>query len=143
MWFDRVWRPISNQIRRLSAWWRRPKSQSSRPDLFVRDIERLTRDIDSAMSDMRFMVRPHAGLNVLLPTRLNLLRIDPGYLEVADSATFKVLGAACERCPSWRKCARDLARGDATTGLKSYCLNAEVIDTLIVGRFGVWTDAVV
>ena len=143
MWYDRLWRPISNLIRRLSAWSRRPISQSSEPDLFARDVERLTRDIDAAMSDMRFMIQPHAGPNVLLPTRLNLLRIDPGYLEVADIATFKMMDAACERCPSWRKCARDLARGDATAGLKSYCLNAEVIDTLIVGRLGVWTDAVV
>ena len=142
MWFDRIWHPISNLRHRLSAWCTRPRDRSAQPDPFERDAERLTRDIDAAMSDMRFITQPYAGPRILLPNRLRLLGIDPGYLQVADGERLKVLEDACGRCPSWRKCARDMARGDAVTGLNSYCSNAETIDTLIVARLGVWTDAV-
>ena len=134
MWFQPAWHPIRHLRRRLLPRWRHPGEPLDALGASVRDAERLTRDIDAAMSDMRFVIRPHAGPNILLPARLDLLGIDPGYLEVADRETFETLGASCDRCPSWRRCARDLASGDAATGLKGYCLNAETIDALIIDR---------
>jgi hypothetical protein len=38
----------------------------------------------------------------------------------------------CATCKSSRQCARDLARGDAQTGMETYCLNAPTVDSLIV-----------
>jgi hypothetical protein len=37
-------------------------------------------------------------------------------------------------CKWARRCERDLARGDAQTGMDSYCLNAATMDALIVSR---------
>lgn len=136
MWFQPAWHPIRHLRRRLLPSGTQPGRRYDALGADVRDAERLTRDIDAAMSDMRFVIRPHAGPNILLPAKLDLLGIDPGYLEVADSEAFKALGAACDRCPNWRRCARDLARGDATTGLKGYCLNAAAIDALVIERLG-------
>lgn len=93
--------------------------------------ERLTRDVDAAMADMPLLLRPNAGPESLMPTRLDLLGLDPGYLRAARPDTYEALQLACATCPSWRACARDLARGNATRGLGSYCLNAARIDALI------------
>jgi hypothetical protein len=122
----------------LSAVRRKEPDQEYR-DPRLRDVERLTRDIDAAMSDMRLLTRQNAGPDSLMPARLELLGLDPGYVRVADPDTYEALRRTCATCPSWRACARDLAPrngspGNATRGLSSYCLNAGRIDALILER---------
>jgi hypothetical protein len=105
--------------------------QNTQTDIRFLDVEQLTRDVDAAMADMPLLIRPNAGPESLMPTRLDLLGLDPGYLRVARPDTYEALQLACVTCPSWRACARDLARGNATRGLGGYCLNAARIDALI------------
>jgi hypothetical protein len=119
---------------RLQAVLRRKEPGPTQRDPRLLDVERLTRDVDAAMADMRLLTRPNAGPDSLMPTRLDLLGLDPGYLRVAHPDTYEALQCSCAACPSWRACARDLARGNATRGLGSYCLNAARIDALIVER---------
>ena len=118
----------------LQAVLRQKETDSALRDPRLLDVEQLTRDVDAAMADMRLLTRPNAGPDSLMPARLELLGLDPGYLRVARPDTYETLRRACTACPSWRACARDLARGNATRGLDSYCLNAARIDALIVER---------
>ena len=119
----------------LRRWCRRISAAISRQNaqagIRFLDVEQLTRDVDAAMADMPLLLRPNAGPESLMPTRLDLLGLDPGYLRAARPETYEALQLACATCPSWRACARDLARGNATRGLGSYCLNAARIDALI------------
>jgi len=69
-----------------------------------------------------------------MPERLRQLGIDPAYVKIARTATYRDLERVCVSCSSARRCARDLANGDAQTGMASYCLNAPTIDCLIVDR---------
>jgi hypothetical protein len=117
----------------LSAVRRKEPDQEHR-DPRLRDVERLTHDIDAAMADMRLLTRPNPGPDSLMPARLELLGLDPGYVRVADPDTYEAMRQTCAACPSWRACARDLAHGNATRGLGSYCLNTARIDALIVER---------
>ena len=118
----------------LQAVSRRKEPGTAHRDPRLRDVELLTRDIDAAMADMRLLTRQNAGPDSLMPARLELLGLDPGYVRVANPDTYEAMRRTCAACPSWRACARDLARGNATRGLGSYCLNAARIDALILAR---------
>jgi len=76
----------------------------------------------------------HPGPSELMPLRLTLLHLDPGYLRLARTATFAELERVCASCKAWRLCKNDLERGDYETGMGSYCLNAMTIDNLVVER---------
>jgi hypothetical protein len=67
-----------------------------------------------------------------MPERLRQLGIDPAYVKYARTATYRDLERVCATCKSAGRCARDLATGDAQTGMNSYCLNAHTIDLLTV-----------
>ena len=98
------------------------------------DAEAMARDFDAAMLDMRYLIRPNAGPEVLLPVRLRLLGMGPASLEANGGETLASLKLVCGRCKSWRECARDMAREDGLRGLSSYCINAGAIDALGAGR---------
>lgn len=118
---------------RLTGWFARHRGMSGFDALGPRAAERLVQDVGHAMSDMAAIARPHAGSDVLLPQRLEAIGIDPAYLQATERATFREMEIACARCTNWRRCARDLARGDVQVGLDSYCLNADTIDDALLG----------
>ena len=99
------------------------------------DADALIHDLNNSLSDMPLITRPNAGPSTLLPRRLRLLGLDPGFVAVAQPETFSKLEAACSACPSWRRCARDLARNDVTAGMECYCLNAAALDELLIEKF--------
>ncbi len=76
----------------------------------------------------------HPGPSELLPRRLQQLGLDVGYLRLCRTATYQDFERTCAFCKAWRRCARDLADGDAQTGMQSYCLNGPAIDVLVVDR---------
>jgi len=69
---------------------------------------------------------------VLMPRRLQQLGLDPGYAKVCCTSTYQDLERVCASCTSRRLCARDLARGDVESGMRSYCPNRATIDALVV-----------
>lgn len=74
----------------------------------------------------------HEGPTELMPARLRELGIDPAFVKYARTETYRDLERACATCKSWRRCANDLAKGDAQAGMDSYCLNGPTIDSLTV-----------
>jgi hypothetical protein len=126
---------IASAGTQLRQWISATRSkENAQPEPWFHDVERMTRDIDAAMADMRLLIRPNAGPDSLMPVRLELLGLDPGYLRATRPETYAALQLTCATCPSWRACARDLAHDNAARGLGSYCLNAARIDALIIER---------
>jgi hypothetical protein len=119
-----TWSISSAFARILDRAAERYRAHKSARDLIGLDhdeVERILRDVNLNMSDM-------------LPQRLQLVGLDPHYIAATDIATYRDLQRSCMSCRSWRRCARDLARGEAQVGLASYCLNSQLIDGLLVGR---------
>lgn len=92
----------------------------------------LAEDIGLHETDLRRFNCTYDGPSKLMPVRLGALDIDPGFVKHARTAIYRDMERVCATCKSSRQCARDLARGDAQTGMESYCLNAPTIDALIV-----------
>jgi uncharacterized protein YjiS (DUF1127 family) len=92
----------------------------------------LADDVGLSGTDLRRFNCAHEGPTELMPARLRELGIDPAFVKYARTETYRDLERVCVTCKSWRRCARDLAKGDAQTGMDSYCLNAPTIDSLTV-----------
>ena len=67
-----------------------------------------------------------------MPKRLKALGLDPAFFKCARTATYRDMERVCGTCKSWRRCARDLAKGDVQAGMQGYCLNAPTIDALTI-----------
>ncbi len=119
---------------RLNCWYAQHKVAREFQALEPTEAERILQDVGLSMSDMPAITKPNAGPSVLLPQRLETVGLDPLYLKTEQRSVYRDLERACMRCPKWRRCARDLARGDAQTGLEHYCENAATIDALLLDR---------
>ena len=131
-WFETS--AIGRRWEAIGAWFRGQKLIQELSALPHDETERILHDIGLSMSDMPALTHPNCGPSILLPQRLEKVGLDPDFVEKCDPMTFHDLQLSCVRCNSWRRCARDLARGDVQSGLDTYCLNAHVIDSLVVNR---------
>ena len=98
------------------------------------ELQRIAQDVGVSVSDLRIIAAAHPGPSELLPLRLELLGLDPGYVRSAQTATYRDLERTCAMCTAQRRCARDLANGDVQAGMDSYCLCSQIIDALAVDR---------
>jgi len=97
------------------------------------ELHKMAPDIGLSPTTLWSLSCIHPGPSELMPQRLKQLGLDPGYVQVALTSTYRDLERVCANCKAWRCCARDLANGDVQAGMSSYCLNAFTIDTLTVG----------
>lgn len=98
------------------------------------ELQCIAREVGVSVSDLRIVAAAHPGPSELLPRRLALLGLDPAYVKSALTATYRDLERTCAMCTAWRRCARDLANGDAQAGTDGYCLCSPTIDALTVGQ---------
>jgi hypothetical protein len=98
------------------------------------ELHRMAQEVGLSSTDLRSFSCSHPGPSELMPRRLQQLGLDPAYVKFARTATYQDLERVCATCTAWRRCARDLAHGDAQTGMRNYCLNAPTIDALTVDR---------
>lgn len=94
----------------------------------------IARDVGLSDSEPRAIAEAYRDPGELLPLRLELLGLDPGFVKSAQIATYRDMERTCAICKVWRLCARDVAAGDAQAGMGTYCLNSESIDALTVER---------
>jgi hypothetical protein len=123
-----------NLMQRLRTWLSGEEVVAVERDPAAAVVDTVRRDIDVSLVDMALITHPNAGPMVLLPERLSMLGLDPLYLQTAEADVYRELQDACGQCPKWRRCARDLGRGDAATGLQRYCYNSAAIDDLLIAR---------
>jgi hypothetical protein len=131
---------LSNQVvfRNLCEKWRRMlREERSLVELAAHppsELQCIGQDVGVSESDLRIIAAAHWGPGELLPLRLELLGLDPGYVRRALTATYRDLEKKCAMCTAWRRCTRDLAKGDPQAGMDTYCLNSETIDALTVDQ---------
>jgi hypothetical protein len=118
-------------------WQRMRRNRRSMAELVSlppNEIRHRAQDVGLNHADLRSLGCSQPGPTQLMPWRLQQLGIDPTYVNVAETATYQDLERVCSACKAWRRCARDLAKGDVQAGMGSYCLNAFTIDMLTVDR---------
>jgi len=99
------------------------------------DLHRIAQDVGISERDLRSLTTcSHPGPSELMPKRLQYLGLDPAFVKHALTATYRDMERVCGTCKSWRRCERDLAKGDIQAGMQTYCLNASTIDALTVDR---------
>jgi hypothetical protein len=96
------------------------------------ELQHLAQGIPLSPAAQRLASCSHPDPTELMPRRLQQLGLDPAYLKVDRTATYRDLERVCAVCKDWRRCARDLANDDVQAGMNGYCLNAFTIDTLTV-----------
>lgn len=125
-------------LSRLRLRWQRAcEDRKSRAELQAcppGELYRIAQDVGLNDTDLRSLDASHPGPGELMPQRLQQLGLDPAFVRHARTAAYRDLERVCASCKAWRRCARDLASGDAESGMRSYCLNAPAIDALIVER---------
>jgi hypothetical protein len=120
-------------------WRRLQRRRSSLTELAVcpaSELQRVAQDAGVSVSDLRTIAAAHCGPSRLLPLRLERLGLDPGYVRSEQTAAYRDLERTCAMCKAWRRCARDLAKGDVQAGMDSYCLASPTIDALAVDEAG-------
>jgi hypothetical protein len=98
------------------------------------ELRRIAQEVGLNETEFSVFASRHRGPTGLMPRRLQQLRLDPAYVKAALAATYRDLEKVCGTCKAWRRCARDLEKGDVQAGMDSYCLNAFTIDMLTVDR---------
>ena len=99
------------------------------------ELHRIAQDVGISERDLRSLnTCSHPGPSELMPKRLQDLGLDPAFVKYAQTATYRDMERVCGTCKSWRRCERDLAKGDIQAGMQTYCLNASTIDALTVDR---------
>jgi hypothetical protein len=96
---------------------------------------RIAQDLLLGESHLRSLNCSHPGPSELMPRRLQQLGLDPAFIRYAGTAVYRDMERVCGTCQAWRRCGRDLEKGDVQTGMRSYCLNGPTIDALTVDRF--------
>jgi len=125
-------------LSRLGSTWQRVvlyrRSMAELAACPPNELHRIAQDIGLSERDLRSLACSHPGPSELMPKRLQELRLDPAFVKYARTATYRDMERVCGTCKAWRRCARDLAKGDVQAGMRSYCLNAPTIDALTVDR---------
>jgi hypothetical protein len=128
-----VYDALARMREKLERMRRRRRSLAELAACPLGELHRIAQDAGVSVSDLR-IIASRPGPSELLPLRLQLLGLDPEYIRSALTATYRDLERTCAMCTAWRRCARDLARGDVQTGMDRYCLASQTIDTLTVDR---------
>ena len=130
---------IPSMLTRLGGKWQRKlhnhRSMAELAGCPPAELHRIARDLGVGDTDLRSLICGHPGPSELMPQRLEQLGLDLAFVKNARTATYRDMERVCGSCRDWRRCARDLAKGDVQAGMGSYCLNAPTIDALIVDRF--------
>jgi hypothetical protein len=95
------------------------------------ELRAIAQDIGVSEPELRSLHCDHPGPSELMPERMRRLGLDPEFVAHAHPATYRDMSKVCAACASWRRCARDLEKGDLQAGMEGYCGNALTIDALL------------
>jgi hypothetical protein len=98
------------------------------------EVRRMAQDLGPGESDPESLDSNHPGPSEFMPLRLQQLGLDPAFIKCAGTATYRDMERVCATCKAWRRCARDLEKGNVQVGMGSYCLNTVTIDALTLDR---------
>jgi Family of unknown function (DUF6455) len=124
----------------LRGRWRRfVRNLRSRAELAALpqgDVGAIARDIGMSEPGLRALRSVNPRYTDLMPERMRQLGLDPKFVAQTEAATYRDMANVCAGCGAWRRCARDLDRGDAEAGMNTYCSNTLTMDAFIADRRG-------
>jgi len=94
------------------------------------EAARVAHDLNLDTGTLMQIAARGSGAPVLLNRRLALLGIDPEQLRRREPAVAQDLARCCKLCGSKARCARDLARKQASSHWKHYCPNEPTLAAL-------------
>jgi hypothetical protein len=124
--FEQQYPTIAPLLVALAEWYRMWRSSPHVTDLANHspdDVERIAHDVGLTATELRKLERNGAD-PLLLPRMLAALKIDAAALAHSEPAAYRDLQRVCALCDSKRRCASELAAGDAPKTFESYCPNA-------------------
>jgi hypothetical protein len=98
------------------------------------ELHHIAQDVGLSDRDLKSLACSNYGPSELMPKRLQELGLDPAFFRYARAAAYRDMERVCGTCKAWRRCERDLAKGDVQAGMRRYCLNAPTIDALTIDR---------
>ena len=126
----------SKAISRLRNYWQRGvNARRGMAELAAcppGELHRIATDVGLTSTDLKRLVCSHPGPSELLPQRLEQLGLDTEFVRRGQPATYRDLARVCASCTDWRRCQKDLARGNVQARMGDYCLNTHTIDALTV-----------
>lgn len=130
--FEQQYPAVGPVIVAIADWYRKWRSGSHASKLAnctPGDIKRMARDIGVTVGELRALER-NADEPLLLPRMLAALKIDAAALARSEPAAFRDLQRVCTLCDCKRRCAAELAAGDAALTYESFCPNALTLKAL-------------
>lgn len=124
--FEQQYPTVGPLLVALAEWyrtWRSAPHVTELANCAPDEVERIAHDIGLTATDLRKLERTGAD-PLLLPRMLAALKIDAAELERTEPAAFRDLQRVCALCDSKRRCASELAAGDAPKTFESFCPNA-------------------
>lgn len=121
---------VTAMINVIAHWWkRRERGRHDLWNLTDSDVERIARDVGVSARELRTLaIRDDQPLPLL--RMMGALQLDPAAVDRHDPATFRDLQRVCAMCEDKKRCARDLADGDAAIWFEDYCPNAPTLKAL-------------
>jgi uncharacterized protein YjiS (DUF1127 family) len=115
----------------IADWWKRHRERSSLLDLPSADLERVAKDLGVSAADLRELDRSCAVL--LLPKMLQALNLDASAIARLEPDVYRDLQRVCTVCDQKKRCASELAEGDAAASYEGFCPNALTLRAVAEG----------
>jgi hypothetical protein len=126
---------VSWLLETLEAWRRTRALRDDMCSPGPAEFEHIMQDLGMRSNHLQQLGAGHLIPEELIALRLKARGLDVEYLQQARAAIYHDLQYTCSNCRSWYRCERDLARGDAETGMRDYCLSAQTIKSLLVADY--------
>jgi len=116
--------PLASLVQTARAWFTERLHAARWGERYATDTEQILNDIELSMEDMPALTHASCAPQTLLPKRMELAGLDPARLRRENPAVMRDLELTCMGCTQWRRCARDLAKGDGEDTIATYCCNS-------------------
>jgi Family of unknown function (DUF6455) len=133
---DSTDRPLAGLRHRWQQFVRNQRSSAELAALPQGDVGAIARDLGMSEPGLRALRRVNPRATELMPERMRQLGLDATFIAQTEPATYRDMANVCTGCSSWRRCGRDLDKGDVEAGMKTYCSNTLTMDAFIADRRG-------
>jgi len=124
--FEQQYPTVGPLLAAFAEWyrtWRSAPHSSELANCAPDEVARIAHDVGLTAAELRKLERNGAD-PLLLPRMLEALKIDATELARTEPAAYRDLQRVCALCDAKRRCASELAAGDAPQTFESFCPNA-------------------
>jgi hypothetical protein len=115
----------------IADWWKSHRERPNLLNLSAADLETFAKDLSVSAGDLRELDRSCAVL--LLPKMLRALNLDASAIARVEPDVYRDLQRVCTLCDQKKRCASELAEGDAAASYEGFCPNALTLKAVAEG----------